>query len=368
MSTNKGELVIGKIPSYNSAIRGTTGIDYDNRLLNNLTVTAFEPIGYSLDLFGKSDSLYKMGKEIKSVAKSISDGTNPIIDMPGGTTIINTYTALRQWQQMQESLGIDVFDSFKIISTNDSTITESLSNGYKTNAVEDLLNTMSQNKLVNTLSTVGSKYIPSMDTTSALSLLNGLQDMAKNNFSGNFGQAASVLFGKAIGIQTAFPKIWDRSEYNNTSSLTIKLVSPSGHKDDVDNFVIKPLQRILLAASPITFDGISYGFPPLWKVEAKGLLNMKLAGITMVSISRGGPDTLFNRYNQPTNIDVRVVVEPVVQGFATPMSKNITDEINPVTGNTSMIVQSPNAITKPMLNQYIIKDTSIELKTLILTE
>ena len=67
MSTNKGELVIGKIPSYNSAIRGTTGIDYDNRLLNNLTVTAFEPIGYSLDLFGKSDSLYKMGKEIKSV-------------------------------------------------------------------------------------------------------------------------------------------------------------------------------------------------------------------------------------------------------------------------------------------------------------
>ena len=361
------QLVIGKIPSYNAAIRGDSGIDYDNRLLNNLTVTEFTPIGYSLDLFGKSDSLYKVGSNISSVAKTIQDTDGAIIDIPGGSTIINTYTALKQWQEMQTSLGISSYDSFKIISTNDSTITESLSNGYKNNAVEDLLNNLSQRSLFSNIATLGSKYIPSMDTTSALGVLSSLQQMAGSSTS-NFGQAASVLFGKAIGIQTAFPKIWDRSEYNNTTSLTIKLVSPSGHHTDVDNFVIKPLQRILLAASPVTFDGISYGFPPLWKVTAKGLLSMKLAGVTMVSISRGGPDTLFNRYNQPTNIDVRIVVEPVVQGFATPMLSSLLEDIDSTNESVKMIVQSPKAIIDPMLNKYITKDLSIELKPLILTD
>jgi hypothetical protein len=42
-------MVIGKIPAYNSKISSVNGIDYQNRLLNNLTVTEFSPIGYSIN-------------------------------------------------------------------------------------------------------------------------------------------------------------------------------------------------------------------------------------------------------------------------------------------------------------------------------
>ena len=94
------------------------------------------------------------------------------------------------------------------------------------------------------------------------------------------------------------------------------------------------------------------------------MASMKLAGITALSISRGGPDTIFNRFNQPTNIDVRLVVEPVVAGFATPMDINLTDTPDD-NGYTKMIVQNPMSILNPMANTGI-KDTSIELKTLYL--
>ena len=370
------DLIIGKIPSYNANIRGHAGIDYDNRLLNNLTITSFNPVGYSIDLFGTSGALYKMGKNVSPIIKGAQESISDFMTVPEGINIVNTYTALKQWHTMQEALkraedmNPTLYDAFKIISTNDSTITESLSNSYSHSMLERGLENLGAHgkfgAAVTSIGTMGSKLSSAMDTSSALSILSSMQDYAKNK-SNTYGTAMSVLFGKAIGIQSSFPKIWDRSSYSNTTSLTIKLVSPSGHSDDVDNFVVKPLLHILLAASPVTFDGITYGFPPLWQVESKGVQKSKLAGITMVSISRGGPDTLFNRYNQPTNIDVRIVVEPVIEGFATPMSSDINDDINPETGATKMIVQNPLSIINPMLNKNIIVNNSIELKTLTLS-
>ena len=43
-------MIIGKIPGYNSKTRGNAGVDYENRLLSNLTIVNFSPIGYSINL------------------------------------------------------------------------------------------------------------------------------------------------------------------------------------------------------------------------------------------------------------------------------------------------------------------------------
>ena len=34
-------MIIGKIPGYNSKTRGNAGVDYENRLLSNLTIDNF---------------------------------------------------------------------------------------------------------------------------------------------------------------------------------------------------------------------------------------------------------------------------------------------------------------------------------------
>ena len=341
-------IVIGKIPAYNSKISSTNGIDYQNRLLNNLTVTEFTPIGYSINITD-FQNIYKLGQKLSpfSIGSDASILGNKV----------STYNALKQWQNMQIFSGVDKpCDAFKIIATNDSTINETLINQYKSNVLDNV-GTWAGNKFLGGAFTTATDFIAgtvgnsaSLDTGAALSLLENLQTLTDN-------QATNVLLGKMVGIQTAFPKIWSNSEYNNTSSFTIKLISPSGHPTDIINYIIKPLRALILSASPVTFDGISYGFPPLWAVEAKGMISMKLAAVTALTISRGGQDTLFNRFNQPTNIDVRITVEPVIQGFASPLMSGIS-EVPDAEGNIRMIVQSPSSILKPMGYDSKIDDLS----------
>ena len=347
VSTNSSKtMVIGKIPGYNQAIKPLKSIDYENRLLNNLTITEFSPIGYSINL-ADFQNIYRIGRDL-----TYNDAQSKEINALG--TKISLYTALKQWTEMQKMSEVDTpCDTFKIISTNDSTINETLSNQYKANVLDDIGSWAGNAFMGDKFSTVKDSVAglfgtvgPSLDTSAALSALAGLQQKGSDLTGGS--QYAGILLGKMIGIQAAFPRIWSASDYNNTSSFTIKLISPDGNPDNIKNFIIRPLRTLILAASPITFDGISYGFPPLWKVYAKGMVSMKLAAITAITISRGGQDTLFNRYNQPTNIDVRITVEPVIQGFATPMLETITDTPDSATGSVKMIVQSPSAIIKPM--------------------
>lgn len=361
-------MIIGKIPGYNSeTTKNAGGISYTDRLLTNLTVAEFSPTGYSINLAGAwGGELSAIGKKIYRLGSDIStinDGNNLLIEKDIKFDYVSTYTALKQWQQMQEFSGEEARNYFKIICTNDSSITETLSNGYADNFIDEFAKGL-QNKdsaigKLSKLGTAGYQISASLDTNAALSLLGSWNQMTGSN------QFLNILASKMVGIQSAFPKVWRDSNYNNTSSFTIKLVSPSGHPDDVDAFIIKPLKHLILAASPITFDGIAYGYPPLWKVQAKGLVDMKLAAITTLSISRGGQDTVFNRYNQPTNVDVRIVVEPIVQGFATPLSAGLDDTADAY-GGVKMIVQNPNSIMNPMMNQTI-QDKSVELRPLNLS-
>lgn len=351
-------IYIGKIPAYNKKL--TSKISYEKRLINNLTITTFTPVGYNINILNELDqnqvvtninnskTIYKMGTNLKSKFNLSNSGTT-----------ISTSSALENWLDMQNNLIWNGGSSspitsscktFSIISTNDSTINETISNEYGTNKINDwpsLLSTFSTKagdlagklKNVANLATTG---MTSVDSNAMIELLR-----KKDQLTGQ-SDFLKLLSAQAIGIQTALPKIWQRSDYNNTSSFTIKLISPSGHPDDVQRYVLDPLTRLVLAASPITFDGVSYGYPPIWKVEAKGLLNINLAAITAIVITRGGQDTLFNRYNQPTNIDVRITVEPLVNGFATPLTPNMTYKPNE-NGDLKMLVSNPLAISETML-------------------
>lgn len=357
-------MIIGKIPGYNSeTIKNANGISYTDRLLTNLTIAEFTPVGYSINLAGGwGGDLKNIGNKIYRLGSNIStmnDANNALIEKVN-FDYVSTYTAMKQWHQMQKVAGEEERDFFKIICTNDSSITETLSNGYTDNILDKMAEGL-QNKdsalgKLSKLATAGYQISASLDTNAAISMLGSWNSMTGTN------QFMNLIASKMVGIQSAFPKVWRDSNYNNTSSFTIKLVSPSGHPDDIDAFIIKPLKHLILAASPITFDGIAYGYPPLWKVQAKGLVDMKLAAIITLSIARGGQDTVFNRYNQPTNIDVRIVVEPIVQGFATPLTMGLDDTADQY-GGVKMIVQNPNSIMNPMLNKSI-QDSSIELKPL----
>lgn len=368
-------LYIGKIPSYNDKI-DSTDINYQERLKNNLTITTFEPIGYNINLSSTGvggmwgangekneqklikQSIYKIGSELNTSFK-LNDKA------------ISTTSALNNWLNMQKqvlpgSALTNACKSFSIIATNDSTVNETISNDYTANKINDapsMLGAISSSLAKGWDSAKGLAGLTAASTTSldSTAMISFLKE--KNNVtSGN--QLYALLLSQAIGIQTALPKIWQRSDYNNTSSFTIKLISPSGREKDVRKHIIAPLTLLTLACSPITFDGVSYGYPPIWKIHAKGLLNINLAAITAMVITRGGQDTLFNNKNQPTNIDVRITVEPLVNGFATALMDSVTYEPD-ANGHVSMLVANPKAITESLISNKRTK--SFELKPLILT-
>lgn len=338
--------IIGKIPGYNANINPAkkTTMDYTLRLKNNLTTIQFDPMGYEVNLNfkdlteNKMTSIYKLsGDKTDNFKVSENEGKN------------SRYNALTTWKEMQNKVGIySACENFKIISTNDSTVNESISNEFTDNKLNNWSSLLgpSGEKVVAGLKGVAQTLMgaySSMNSTAAIDALS-----RKGSLTGDENQFLSLLSGQMIGIQTALPKIWSRSDYNNTSSFTIKLVSPSGNEHDIDKYIVEPLLTLILAASPITFDGVAYGFPPLWSIKADGIIDMNLAAITAIIISRGGQDTVFNRHNQPTNIDVRLTVEPLVSGFATPLGSKVLSSYPKPNGNVDMIVANPERIAEPM--------------------
>lgn len=365
-------IYIGKIPAYNSKINDDT-IRYEKRLLNNLTVTKFEPIAYRINL-----DLSTIKDAVGEVAKAWIDekGEVKTNNIPGVNTQTKTipkyglYTlgqtlsatspvdgvkvsisdALGTWRKMQQTFGNGassymqtVVDSFSIIATTDSTINENITNDYGENMINKIpsmiggkVESLFQTSLK--VSSLIKGNVAAVDSQKMLDLLEYKNDLGDN-------QLLQILSAQALGIQTALPKMWVRSDYNNTSSFTIKLISPSGHIEDVVNYILRPLRILTLACSPVTYDGVSFGYPPIWKVETEGLGTSNLSAITAMTISRGGQDTMFNRYNQPTNVDVRLTVEPLVQGFATPLEPKLNFYTNTSEEtNIRQLVPSPESI------------------------
>ena len=335
---------IGKIPGYNSRIdKGDSTLSYQDKLKSNLTLINFEPIGYSIQMGSITDStkashVYKIGKEL-----------NITTDIPMTNTSVSTKGALYQWKRMQELSplkdlnGALITESFNLIGTNDSTINETLGNSYEPSILSKGLDSLSSSKLGQSTSLLagGAK---TLDSGLMVSMLESAGNAAGNANLLN-------LLGTTVGFQHSFPEVWKRSEYNNTSSFMIKLVAPSGHPDDVVELIIKPLLVIILAGSPITSDGMTSGFPPLWRIRAKGLVDINIGAIKAITINRGGQDTVFNKYNQPTNIDVRITVEPIVSGFATAYKNGLNMDLGEETSSgkeSSSIMQGPVNIANPM--------------------
>jgi hypothetical protein len=54
----------------------------------------------------------------------------------------------------------------------------------------------------------------------------------------------------------------------------------------------------------------------MFNVKASGLMHFKLGAISSIIITRGGADTVFNKYSQPLSVEVRLMITPLVNGYA----------------------------------------------------
>ena len=320
-TTASDRLVIGKIPGYNAKIQkpGNNHIKYSERLKNNLTRVIFTPTGYHINFGGvptglKADKAADIakGNETKNVLQLYHIGPTE------KSSILPTKDALSFWKQIVHSSNsypdldptLDV-KQMEILCTNDSTMTEAFSNEYGVSTIEELANKLGNTKLGQTAQTI--KKGVTFDSMAGLKLLDTEKSVIEKN------QFLNLIAGKTLGIQTSLPKEWKSSSYTNSLQLMIKLISPAGDIDSIKEYILKPMEFLIMMTAPITFNGITFGYPPIFNVQADGMMNIKLGVISNMTITRGGSETQFNRYNQPLNIDVRITVDPLINGYATPI-------------------------------------------------
>ena len=359
--------IIGKIPGYNIGILPTknsgktVGSDsqdlYYNRLLNNLNTIEFTPTSYHLHFTGDIASMVEglfttitsdngdmkvPTEDAKTLVKHLTDFGGGLYDeisdstsitkalgaiydqtaklstnLTGDTIRVSRMKNTKQWVEL---LGLGILHNdntgltktlqfgFTVLGTNDSTFNETISNTFGMNKVQEVAGDIGAKVKESALGMVGTglAYWKSMNSNA------GIQALQAQGKWGLLG----ALSGLVQGVKIELPQVWQNGDYNSSLNIMIKLVSPSGDSDSIQRYIKDPLEILLRATAPVTIDGLTYGYPMIWDVRAHGIMHLKLAAITAMTITSGGNDTVYNKYDEPLNVDVRLMITPINPGFA----------------------------------------------------
>ena len=268
--------------------------------------------------------------------------------------ILNRYFEITKGEtnkKQNEVLGL------RIIGANDTIYTDSIQNSLNTNQLLNTADSMLSSLKIVQKTTNFMGGLTKLDYGSALSFFTSAQSGVAS-LSGHFGQTsntaigtlANIVAGKMLGVNIAFPKVYENSSYTNSFNLTIKLTSPTGHPDDIKEYIQKPILMLLVAGSPISGDGISYGFPLAWKVRGHGIADAKICYIENISVIRGSLDNHYSDFLQPINIDVRVTLAPVNSAFVSIFADEKTTTLN---DEKEMVgVQTPYSLSESFHANY----------------
>jgi hypothetical protein len=302
---------IGKPTGFHKAVDPDSRIKY--YMESKMNVIDIIPCSYTIPL----------GKSVE-----IENNDKVLTPLKGLTPAIGYEQAVKAYQDVCTVYGLDgKYAGLRLYITDETTSTDQFDVSYSDNMIEGQVNALSDmgRQFKNIMRSVSSQY----DTVAAEygqkvggaigGMAGNLGEMLTDNLQLKEGLSqlgASVGTAIALGQKFSLPKIWSDSNYSPNMNAVIKLVSPYGHPDAIKEFIIQPLMYLLIMASSRTLDGISYGSAPKVTVKAYGVAHYPLAGITGITIMRGGADTSFNIYRQPLSVNVSLSFQPLVSGFA----------------------------------------------------
>jgi hypothetical protein len=153
-------------------------------------------------------------------------------------------------------------------------------------------------------------------------------------------------------MDMAVPTMWNGSSYTSNLTLFIKLVAPVGTSECIQKNILEPILYLLAASSPLTYNGIMYGFPLLWDIQGQGITNFRIGGIQNMSLIRGSFETTFNHLLQPTVIDVRLTLVPLLNDFAVQTNSPNASPIYAPENRKYLGVQNPADIKQGLMNVH----------------
>jgi len=239
--------------------------------------------------------------------------------------------AMKRYRQMCQNYLGDLMppSALRIFLTDDTTTTDGIQTQYTENFFQKLADGLS-NALQSFTSPISSLSSSALnegvdkllsedtidtnkivgDVSQGLGLSNESRDTMGEIVKGLKQGAKIILKGQKL----ALPKIWQSSSYSSAFSVSTKLFSPYGSPKAIKQYIIRPLTLILLMGMPQTDDMISYGKPFAVTVRSWGTSFLTLAGITNITLQRGGADSVYNIYKQPLVVNVNIEFTSLVDG------------------------------------------------------
>jgi hypothetical protein len=223
-------------------------------------------------------------------------------------------TPISDYQAMCKDYGVDHtgIGGVRCWLTGDTISQEEISNNFGDNFLQKKLNDVSE------YGQMAQEVAKSFGSSGEKHLQAGTATLADATKSMGLGPEAGKMLGNLLieGKHFSLPKVWKDSTYNPSLALNVKLISPYGSQASVYKHVIKPLVQLLILGSPVSDDGLTYGYPKYLHIKAYGITNINLGYIESISINRGGADTTYNIWRQPTSLDLTISIKPALNGFA----------------------------------------------------
>jgi len=345
--------IIGRIPGYNKNIDASG--NFAKELLKGLTVIDLRPMTYTF------------GDDLKN--ESISSFFSSLPDMLNNTGLFKQDDKISKkifhqiLRRMRDGFGLNnqfaEVDMIRILAANDSTFTETFSNSYgEENAITSIADSIASK--AGKVSASVKMMQKGLKSYSHAEMINLAGNMAAG-IGGATGKAAigDIMAGAAFGMDMAVPSMWNGSSYSSNLTIFIKLVAPVGTPECIQKNILEPIMYLLAASSPLTYNGIMYGFPLLWDIQAQGITNFRIGGIQNMSLIRGSFETTFNHLLQPTVVDVRLTLVPLLNDFAV-QTNSSAKSIYDKTERKYLGVQNPADINQGLMNVH---DYGVKIKT-----
>ncbi len=182
--------------------------------------------------------------------------------------------------------------------------------------------------------------------------IEGMQTWANKNV----GPAAAVINAMLTGGRVDFPQIWKSSSWAPSYSLSIRLMNPrSGSEEAYEKFIVGPLCALLLLGLPHSAGSAHiYKWPFIHQIEITGLMGVKAAALTSISVSKGGDQAGVAMTQRPWLVDVKLdfvsLYSVLVTSTATQSDAPTLDRYLDVLrgGNKDRVKNYPKTIAPPL--------------------
>jgi len=332
---NSAIIPLGILPGFNPNI-DTANYDFEKDLMHNFTFIDLIPVSYSLKMlegfydmikvsnpysfakgfFSDNETAYRkklkteMSKKLSGSLYQYSEDQNNAVAQ-AIAKILNQYFG--------NYFNDKTLYTLRLIGSQDSVYSETLQNRFGDNNIVDQLSTFSGGLGGALISNIAQSTGKGGNAVIGIAhkAMQALKEIPKYNYDVGINIMKSMasqnslmnIFTKELlGLQISLPRVFENSNYVDSLNVFLRLTSPTGSDEDIRSYILAPLIILMTMAAPLSFDGVTYGYPPIWQIKSYGNSFQTVGVIDVITITRGSMETTYSDNLEPLSVDVRITL------------------------------------------------------------